>query len=86
MTETKGFAEELVDLFATWGYMRQELRDAFTQRGADEMARQFGIIEGVLHGLEYTAEDSLGLGAYVVLGDAKKLAEAAREVCERYVR
>jgi hypothetical protein len=49
------------------------------RRGA---AEQFGRVEALLQGLEYTAEVSLGIGASLVFGDAKDAALTAKTLCE----
>jgi hypothetical protein len=61
-----------------------ELRDAFVDRSAAELAEQFGRVEALLRGLEYTAEESLGLGASFVFGEARERAEGVRRVCEQH--
>jgi hypothetical protein len=81
-------AKELAEHFDTWRVpgRYEELRAAFAERSAEEMAREFGRAEALLQGLEYTAEDYLGIGASLVLGEARQIAEYARSACERHVQ
>ena len=76
-TQHESFAEELAERFETWcaSEKHAELRNAFADRGAAELAEQFGRIEALLRGLEYTAEESLRLGASFVFGEARERAE-----------
>ncbi len=84
----EGFAEEVGSLFEMWSWAdgRECLAADLAEYGAEEMVRQFRRAEDLLRGLEYTAEEAVGLGAYLVLGDAKKHAARAREIAEGYVR
>jgi len=70
-----GFAAEVGSLFELWN-----APDGREWVGAEEMARQFQQAEDLLDGLKYTAERAVGYGAYIVLGDAKRLAARVREV------
>ena len=83
-TEHESFAEELAERFETWRAPERhaELRDTFANRGAAELAEQFGRVEALLQGLEYTTEESLGIGASLVFGDAKDAALTAKTLCE----
>ena len=85
-TQHESFAEELAERFETWRAPERhaELRDAFADRGAAELAEQFGRVEALLRELEYTAEESLGLSASFVFGEARERAERARRVCEQH--
>ena len=79
-------AKELAEHFDTWHVpgRYEELRAAFAERSAEEMAREFGRVEALLRGLEYTAEESLGIGASLVFGEARQIAEYARYACEQH--
>jgi hypothetical protein len=84
MTEkTERFVEELVGLFdlTGWGDMQESMRADLEARDPAGLAREFGRAEELLRGLESTAEESLGLGASLVFGEAR---EHARRVCEQH--
>ncbi len=85
-TQHERFAEELAERFETWRAPERhaELRDAFAYRGAAELAEQFGRVEALLQGLEYTAEESLGLAGSLVFGEARERAERARHIREQH--
>ena len=55
-----------------------------TARGPEQMAGEFGRVEALLRGLEYTAEESLGLDSSLVFGEARERAERAHRVCEQH--
>jgi hypothetical protein len=85
---TKGLVEELGRLFDLWGYPdeREAISADLARRTPEELAREFGRAEDLLRGLEYTAETAVGYGAFLILGEAKKLAATARYICESYTR
>ncbi len=82
----EGFADEVGSLFEMWSWEdgRECLAADLAKHGAEEMARQFRQAEDLLEGLELAAEQAVGFGAYIVLGDAKKHAARAREIAEGY--
>ncbi len=84
----EGFAEEVGSLFEMWSWAdgRECLAADLAEHGAEEMARQFRQAEDLLEGLESTAEQAVGFGTYIVLGEAKKQAAKAREIAEGYAR
>ncbi len=84
----RGFAEEVGSLFTMWEWAdgRECLSSDLSEYGAEEMARQFRQAEDLLEGLEFTAEQAVGYGAYLVFGEAKKHAAKARLVAEGYAR
>ncbi len=69
----EGFADEVGSLFEMWAWAdeRECLAADLEEHGAEEMARQFRQAEDLLEGLESTAEQAVGFGAYIVFGDAK---------------
>ena len=58
-------------------------RADLARRSPEELAREFGRAEELLRGPESTAEESLGLGASLVFGEARQLAGIARYTCEQ---
>jgi hypothetical protein len=83
-TQHESFAEELAERFNTWRVpgRHEELRDAFADRSAAELADQFGSVEALLQGLEHTAEESLGLAGS---SSARRGSmRSARRVCEQH--
>ena len=50
------------------------------------LACEFGRTEELLRGPESTAEESLGLGASLVFGEARQIAEYARSACEQHAQ
>jgi hypothetical protein len=83
-TRTEGFVEELVGLFdlTGWGDMQEAGAADLAQRSPEELAREFGRTAKLLRELEHTGESSLGYGGYLVLGEARKVAEIAQHICE----
>ena len=84
---TKAFVEELIQMFdlsSGHPFMRESMAVDLTARGPEQVAGEFGRVEALLRGLEYTAEESLGLGASLVFGEARQIAEYARSACEQH--
>ena len=89
MTEQKTkFTNEVVGLFDLTGTpgMYEAMAADMAVRGPEQMAREFKRVEELLRGLDSTAEDSLGLGASLILGEARALAELARHICEDHAK
>jgi hypothetical protein len=85
--KTAEFAEELIKLFDFAGWEMQEAMYAdLVRRGPEEMEQQFAYAEALLRGLESTAEDSVGFGAYLILGEARQYADLARYICETHAK
>jgi hypothetical protein len=82
------FAEELAERFETWHDPERhaELSEAFADRSAAGLAREFWRVEALLQGLEYTAGESLGLAASLAFGEARQIAEYARSACEQHAQ
>jgi hypothetical protein len=81
--KTERFMEELVGLFdlTGWENTQASMRADLEARDPAGLACEFGRVEALLQGLEYTAEESLGLGVSLVFGEAR---ERARRVCEQH--
>jgi len=75
---------EPTGLFGTLGADEQEAARAdLARRSPEELAREFGQAEELLRGSGSTAEESLGLGASLVFGEARQLAGIARYTCKQ---
>ncbi len=78
------YPDELVGLFDLMGEdMQEAIRADVEQRDPLELALEFGRVEELLGGLEYSAEGSHALAGEIVFGEARKLAGIARYICEQ---
>ena len=85
MTETKGYAEEMAQVFAV--YRDEEdlegLRHDFSNLPPQEAARELEQAEEILQGFAQAAED-ISLPLLVLLSDAEDRAREARTIAEKY--
>ncbi len=85
MTETKGYADEMAQVFAA--YRDEEdlegLRHDFGKLPAEEAVREFRQAEGILLGFCEAAE-AISLPLLVLLIDARDRAREARAIAQRY--
>ncbi len=82
----RDYVDDVGEVFRDYAYEdgRECIAGDLANLGAEEAARQFRKTEELLRGLLYTADDALGWGAVMVLGDAKQLAREAAERAEKY--
>jgi hypothetical protein len=85
MTETKGYAEEMAEVFAA--HRDEEslegLRWDFSNLPAEEAVRELEQAEKILQGFCGAAEE-ISLPLLVLLGDAQGRAREARAVAKKY--
>jgi hypothetical protein len=89
MTEqkTQRFVSEVSELFEMCGTDYQEAIGAdLVKRTPEELAWEFRKAVDLFRGLEYTAESAVGYGAYLILGEARGLAEIAQYICEEHAQ
>lgn len=86
LTNAEAFADALGPMFGMWGHAdgRECLCSDLSAWGAAEMEREFRHAVDLLDGLERMAEGTFGFGTYLILGDAKRHAERARQIAEGY--
>jgi hypothetical protein len=82
-----GFVEDLASLFMFGEDADglEALRGEFAEAGAEELARQFAQAESIVEGLMWITQE-LGVGAYVVMSDAKSRVMRARWIAENHAR
>lgn len=85
----EAFAEELgVHFPGIWqdGDGREGLRSDLEKIGPEGMVGEFRRAAELFGGLHDMAEQTFGFGAYLVFGEAKRHAERARAVAEKFAQ